>query len=180
MRPLDMSLRERYATSATALQTDPEVKINKRALAGKLGLGYQTVRTFLFRNPDLLEDLGVKHRTQKTVEDYAAAVQRVAQKGAKRTHINLARELGIDRTSVTRFLDAHPEIRVLLKTATFRKMVWHDVTVQHFDESVQRIVLNKVSRIEYARLWKAEKLEFQVKGIPKPEYLPSLEEVEGD
>lgn len=107
-------------------------------------------------------------------------MQRVAQKGAKRTHINLARELGIDRTSVTRFLDAHPETRALLKTATFRKVVWHDVTVQHFDESVQRIVLNKVSRIEYVRLWRAGKLDFQIKGNPKPEGLPSLEEAEGD
>ncbi len=53
-----------------------------------------------------------------------------------------------------------------------------DITVEYWNESGQRFVLDKISAVKYVALAKAGKLKYQQKGLPRPEHLPDPEEIE--
>jgi hypothetical protein len=57
--------------------------------------------------------------------------------------------------------------------------VWpQEFTVQYFDDLVGRIVLGKLTRMQYCELWKRGRLDFQWTGRPKPAHLPALSDLE--
>ena len=84
--------------------------------------------------------------------------------------------------AVRTFLNRNPTLvaEITLETgSTWMSTIPHirEITVQHFDSTVLRVVLNKVSPAKYIQLWDEKHLLFQMKGVSKPEYLPTREEM---
>jgi hypothetical protein len=195
MRPRDTALRQCYQAAAEELRALNE-PVTPRTLSTHLPKEYDAVRTFFNRNRDLAENIGVKINSHHSEKEYFAARERLLNAGAKPTARVIASELGVDHSSVCRFfkrwtiptqekkskkqmvkspplVQAEPPIATWLAAVRLTR----ELTVQHFDPSVLRVVLNKVSPAEYIQLWDKRHLLFQVEGLPKPDHLPTREEM---
>jgi len=110
MKTFNKALRERYQVAALALRERGE-KVTRRSLSTELKLEFDAVRTYLNRNVAFAKELNVFSYEHNDEGDYRAAVSDLKGEETKVTHAKIAIKLGLDRTTVTRYLTFHPEVR---------------------------------------------------------------------
>lgn len=205
MRPKSPVLR--YAFRAAKARLDErEEKVTVRSLAVEMGANFKTVQRFLYRDTELAAEIGVELVfTKHGLEEYAAAITGIPVDRRPTTR-RIAEVLGLDHSAVARFIKAHPELRALhprfeseseddepevqidvdpdplpaasppIVSAEPRR--WRDIAVNVWSESTGRFVGQNASRAQYLNYWAKGVLKHQMQKQPKPEYLPTPEEVE--
>lgn len=193
MRPRNTTLRQQYLTAATELQA-LEKPVTPRTLSAHLPKPYDAVRTFFNRNRDLASTIGVKINKHHSAAEYLSAKEKLLKEGTKPTARAIASEVGVDHSTVCRFfkrqrlpvqeeefetIESPPPVEKDLPEPTWRSTVrmTRELTVQHFDPQVLRVVLNKVSPAQYIKLWDNGHLLFQIKGLSKPDSMPTRKEM---
>lgn len=200
MRPCDRILRQRYQAAAKELRALGK-PVTPRTLSAHLSKNYHSVRTFFHRNPAIARKIGIETVTRHSKEEYASAKAELTKADTSPTTREIASKMGKSHSSVVRALrekptpvqaeaapSPEPAIPIPEAPAAPEKPayvpVWvstmrrtREITVQHFDSRSLRIILNKVGPHKYIQLWDAGHLDFQVKGQPIPEHLPTREEI---
>lgn len=201
MRPRNRILRQRYQAAAAELRALGE-PVTLRTLSVHLSKNYHSVRTFFNRDPALARKIGIKIIARHSKEEHSSAKAGLIEEGIAPTSRAVAAKMGKCHSSVLRALREEPtpvqeetEAKILPElplaetpaaqekpeyiptwVSTLRRT--REITVQHFDSRSLRIILNKVGPHRYIQLWDAGHLDFQVRGQPKPDYLPTREEIE--
>ncbi|MES2203466.1 MAG: hypothetical protein V4474_04045 [Patescibacteria group bacterium] len=156
---------------------------------------FKTVQRFLYRDQDLAAEIGVEIvNVHHDLGEYADAIVNIPS-NQRPTSRRIGAVLGLDHSAVVRFLKAHPELRSLhprfdklrRKPDTHDEEVeppkvvrrWRDLGVAVWHENAGRYVGACASRQEYLDYWKKGLLKHQCEEQPKPEHLPTPEEVEG-
>lgn len=194
MRPRNTTLRRHYEVAAEELRVLKR-PVTPRTLSVHLSKEYNAVRTFFNRNRTFAKELGVKIINHHSEEQYVGTKEKLEKEKVKPTSRAIAAELGVDHSSVCRFFKKHPQrlanaenpateavpsVVVTEPEPPWRKAMRtpsHELTVQHFDTKVVRVVLNKVTPAEYIKLWDNGHLLFQIRKEPKPDSLPTREEM---
>lgn len=117
MRPRIPELRERYRLAVKELQESGTV-VSVKAVSDKLGIKFHTVRTFMYRNPRLANELGLGTYKQKNGIEYLDAAVRVAQRGEKLNGYSLAQELERDHSAVYSYLRRNLAARAIIYKET--------------------------------------------------------------
>lgn len=180
MRPRDPQLRKDYADAAANVLAMGK-SLTSKNLADQLHKEWKAVRKFLRREPELATRLGVQIRKMSTLEQYQEAIASLEERQLKITHARLAKELGKDRTSVTRYLDAHSELRIgkleKRRSAKITLKRGQEIGVSYLHETTLRMTFAPVTLAEYIRLWDKGLLKFQQEDMVKPEHLPTRKDV---
>ncbi len=187
MRPRDKAIRRRYRAAARELRA-LEKPVTPRTISAHTGKEYDAVRTFFNRNTDFAAALGVKINTQHSEAEYLKAKEELVAEGKKPTSRAIAAKLGVDHSAVCRFFKQHSgapkDAPASPPAASSAEPAWmktvrqtRELTVQHYDPDILRVVINKVSVTRYIQLWDSKQLLFQTKREPKPDYLPTRAEI---
>lgn len=195
MRPKCQVLRYAFRAAKVSLDSKGK-KITIRTLADEMTAKFKSVQHYLYRNRDLATEIGVQlAHPMHDVGQYADAIVSMPA-GVRPTHRRIASVLGLDRTSVTRFMKEHPELRALhprfdklrsngkatdleikADLPPTKAVRWRDLGVAVWHEKAGRYVGVCATRSEYLDYWSKGLLKHQCEGKPKPEYLPTPEEV---
>lgn len=194
MRPKCQVLRYAFRAAGAKLKRK-RIKITIGSLAEEMDANFKSVQHYLYRNRDLARELGVElEYTMHDVGQYADAIVRMPA-NQRPTHRRIAIVLRIDHSSVSKFMKTHPELRDLHprfdklranghaveaeanSTPVNEVKRWRDLGIAVWHENAGRYVGVCVSREEYLDYWRKGLLKHQCEGKPKPEYLPTPDEV---
>ena len=117
MRPRDSALRNRYRETVYGLQK-ANMPVSLESVSVKLGIRFQTIRTFMYRNPRLAKELGLATYEQRTGVEYLEAAEKISNRGEKLNGYTLAQELQRNYSTVYRVLRGAMSIRSLIYEAT--------------------------------------------------------------
>ena len=195
MRPKCQVLRYAFRAAKASLDAKNE-KTTIRTLAGEMTANFKSVQHYLYRNRDLATEIGVElEYAMHDVGQYADAIVDMPA-NQRPTQRRIAAALGIDHSSVSKFMKKHPELRALhprfdnlrgngkaveieiaSATTPAKPNRWRDLGVAIWHENVGRYVGVCATREEYLDYWEKGLLKHQCEGKPKPEHLPTPEEV---
>lgn len=107
MRPRDPGIRTKYRECVARL-TAANVPVSIETISRDLTVPFDTVRTFMYRNPVFAKSVGITQREHYTPLDYLAAAVALDAAGVRITTYELATALKRDHSVVARFLRNHP------------------------------------------------------------------------
>lgn len=189
MRPKSPALRYAFRAAAAALKAKEE-KVTVGSLAKEMDANFKTVQRLLYRDRELADELGVELVFGKhTLGQYAQAILDIPS-NQRPTARKLSERLGVHHSSVIRFVHAHPELYALHpRFETWRAIPdappesiasprrWRDLGVAVWHENACRYVGVCASKAEYLDYWAKGMLKHQMEKLPKPEHLPTPDEV---
>jgi hypothetical protein len=194
MRPISGSLRYAYTAAAAKLRSENK-KVTIRSLSDEMGEAFKAVQRYIYRNEDVAREIGVEvEHIKHGVLDYTGAILSIPA-DVRPTLRRIASALGIDYSSVGKFLKAHPELRALhprfelADTVTEEKeaeeieeevpvmSTWSDLYVVVWSERSGRYVGQVVNREQYLECWEKKLLKHLNEGLEKPPHLPTPEQV---
>lgn len=188
MRPKSPVLRYAFRAAAAKLRSRRE-DVTVNTLAAEMAANFKTVQRFLYRDKELASEIGVQLEcVMHGVGEYAEVIVNIPS-NRRPTVRRIASALGLDHSSVVRFVKAHPELEALhprfetwraepesFITPEVRR--WRDLGVAIWDHDLRRFVGVSASRAEYLNYWEKGLLKHQFENKPKPKHLPKPEEVE--
>ncbi len=112
MRPKSPVLRYAIRAAKAKLEAGGH-KITIRSLADEMEANFKTVQRLLYRDRELAAEIGVElEHVRHDTAAYAAAIVSISSY-RRPTARRIAKILGVDHSSVVRFIKAHPELKML-------------------------------------------------------------------
>lgn len=112
MRPKNPLLRYAFRAAKAHLKLEDK-KITIGSLAVEMGANFKTVQRFLYRDQAMALEIGVElEHIKHDLGEYTNAIVKIPS-NERPTARRIGALLGLDHSSVSRFLKAHPELRAL-------------------------------------------------------------------
>lgn len=107
-----MAIRYAYRTASAKIKSEGK-SVTIRTIANEIGIGFKTAQSFLYRDHEFAREIGLElEYVTHDVAEYINAIRSIDSQ-VRPTCRHIAQILGLEHSSVARFLKKHPEVRLV-------------------------------------------------------------------
>jgi len=105
------AIRYAYRIASAKVKSDGKA-VTIRTIANEIGIGFKTAQSFLYREHEFAREIGLElEYVTHDVAEYINAIRSIDSQ-VRPTCRHIAQILGLEHSSVARFLKKHPEVRL--------------------------------------------------------------------